>query len=107
VGAGNVDATCVIVGLEQTLAGLPPVVWQIAAVIVFAAPSTVFATGLVGSASAATIWSRVIPCKIPGSYSAPIDTYRFPIIKKGIAPGWLVYGAASNCWNSACCAAVG
>ena len=62
-------------GNEHTLAGLLPVVRQMAAVMPLAAPMAPLATALDGSFMAAAIWSHVLPWSTPTSKVAPEIRY--------------------------------
>ena len=60
--------------LPQTFDGWSSVRMQIVAVITLAAPMTPWATGLLGSDSAAATTSGVYPARTCGEYSAPERT---------------------------------
>jgi hypothetical protein len=70
----------------QRLDGVDPSALQIADIRFFAAPSTAFATAVLGLSSCDPIWVQFIPDRTPGeNWDPPLYvTLRFAISTKGI-----------------------
>src|ERR1700761_4430380 len=71
---------------EHTAPGWPFVTLQIAAVMMFAAPSMSLATELDGFCIAAATWDQVMPDSAEGRYCASGSVYWLPMSTKGIDP---------------------